>query len=224
LKSGWNEVAQEWKSGDWTSYKAKEQPAQKAAMKLEVYQSSSWREKLVIRQTSRGFFESQQNDVVQKVRYGIHLHTVLSRIRYSDQLEEGIELIISEGLITHDEKPVIEKLMKELFDNPLISSWYTRTWDVRTEVPILLPGGFDSRIDRLMLAEGKAIVVDFKTGEPKTEDQKQVNEYIETLKKMDIPQVEGYLLYIKTGDVVSVPPGKVSKGKNKDEKQLGLGF
>jgi ATP-dependent helicase/nuclease subunit A len=44
------------------------------------------------------------------------------------------------------------------------------------------------------------------------------------LKKMDFPNVEGYLLYIKTGDVVSVPPGKISKSKKKDEKQLGLGF
>ena len=57
-----------------------------------------------------------------------------------------------------------------------------------------------------------------------SEDQKQVAEYIDILKKMDFSDVEGYLLYIKAGDVISVPPGKVSKGKKKDESQLGLGF
>jgi len=36
--------------------------------------------------------------------------------------------------------------------------------------------------------------------------------------------VQGYLLYIKSGEVVSVPPGKVMKTVKKDDKQLGLGF
>ena len=229
LQPKWNEAIQEWKSGEWTLSKSTDQSEQKPALKLNFYQSSQWRDKLVIKQTSRGFFEPQDSEVIEKVKYGIHLHAVLSRIRYADQLQEAIQQIIFEGLITKDEKPIIEKLMEELLSNPVIASWFTREWDVRTEVPILLParlsdGGFDNRIDRLMLAEGKAVIVDFKTGEPKTEDQKQVAEYMETLKKMDFTHVEGYLLYIKTGDVVSVPPGKISKSKKKDEKQLGLGF
>jgi len=75
-----------------------------------------------------------------------------------------------------------------------------------------------------MLKDSMATVVDFKTGEPKTEDQKQVAEYMEILRKMNFSDVDGYLLYTKTGDVVSLPPGKVTKSKKKDESQLGLGF
>jgi hypothetical protein len=37
-------------------------------------------------------------------------------------------------------------------------------------------------------------------------------------------EVEGYLLYIKTGEVVSVPPGKKTKVKEDKKGQLGLGF
>ncbi len=234
LQPKWSEATQEWKSGEWSVAKSKAQVEQKPALKLSVYKSSQWREKLVIRQTSRGFFEPKDSEVIEKVKYGIHIHTILSRIKYADQLDEAVQQIIFEGLIVHDEKPVIHKLMDELLSNSVIASWFTREWDVRTEVPILLParlpeasggqGGFDNRIDRLMLAEDKAVIVDFKTGEPKSEDQKQVAEYMETLKKMDFRHVEGYLLYLKTGDVVSVPPGKVSKGKKKDDSQLGLGF
>ena len=237
LKSKWNETNQEWKSGNWSLAESSNQTIQKTALKLNFYPSSQWRDKLVIRQTARGYFESKDSDVNEKARYGIHLHTVLSRIKYADELEQVIQQIIFEGLITREEKPIIEKLIEELLSNTVIASWFGHEWEVRTEVPILLPvrllptksgsgghGGGDSRIDRLMLMEGKAVVVDFKTGAPKSEDKNQVAEYIEILKQMDFHHVEGYLLYIKSGEVVSIPPGKSSKGKKSDEKQLGLGF
>ena len=41
---------------------------------------------------------------------------------------------------------------------------------------------------------------------------------------MNFADVQGYLLYIKKGEVVSVPQGKVRSVKTKDEQQLGLGF
>jgi ATP-dependent helicase/nuclease subunit A len=224
LKPKWDEVAGEWKSGEWATAKSTRQHEEKPALKLNEYASTPWREKLVIRQASHGFFEQQDTLVLEKVKYGIHIHTILSRIRYVDQLDEAIQQIIFEGLITAEEKPVIENLIYELLSNTQIASWFSREWDVRTETPILLPGNLDHRIDRLMLAEGKAVIVDFKTGEPKREDQKQVIAYIETLKNMDYTTVEGYLLYIKTGDVISVPPGNINKTKKKNESQLGLGF
>jgi len=223
LQPKWNETLQVWKSGEWTVTEMSDQSEQKPSLTLDSYRSTQWRDKLVIKQNSRGYFEPAA-EVIVKVKYGIHLHAILSRIKYADQLQDTIQQLIFDGLVTEDEKPTIVKLVEELLSNPLIASWFVRLWDVRTEVPILLPGALENRIDRLMLADGKAVIVDFKTGEPKAEDQKQVAEYMDTLKKMDFTHVDGYLLYIKTGDVISVPPGRVTKTKKKDEKQLGLDF
>ena len=222
LQLKWNDVAQVWRSGEWSLSPAAIQNIQKPALKLNHYPATQWRDKLVIRQTAKGYFKSAGIEVIEKVQYGIHLHAVLSRIKYSDELEEAIQYLIFEGLITKDEKPIIEKLMRELLSNAIIASWFERDWDVRTEVAILLPGGLESRIDRLLLKEDKTIVVDFKTGEPKSEDLKQVKEYMDIVKKMNFVNVEGYLVYIKTGDVTTVPPGKISKGKNKSQTDLGF--
>jgi hypothetical protein len=95
---------------------------------------------------------------------------------------------------------------------------------VRTEVPILLPEGTENRIDRLMIKDKKVIIVDFKTGDPMKSDQRQVLSYIEILRKMNFVDIEGYLLYIKDSQVVSVMPGKVKVTRKKVENQLGLGF
>ena len=43
------------------------------------------------------------------------------------------------------------------------------------------------------------IIFDFKTGIPKSRDQKQVDRYKETLENMGIKNVQGYLFYTATG-------------------------
>lgn len=225
LTSGWHLSNEVWRSGEWSIKKENEESILIAGpISLENYSTSPWREKLVIKQSSHGHFESPENSVSEKVKYGIHLHTVLSRIKYHHELDDAINAIAHEGIITLEEKPVIQNLLGELLANELIANWFSSEWQVRTEVPILLPGEGDSRIDRLMMKDKKAVIVDFKTGEPSRNDQKQVSSYIDTLRQMKFTEVEGYLLYIKTGEVVSVPPGKKTKVKEDKKGQLGLEF
>jgi ATP-dependent helicase/nuclease subunit A len=198
-----------------------EQPKEEN-LSLKFYPVFSWREKLVIRQSGKGFFEAQNEMLMQKIRYGVHMHAVLSRLKYFSGLSFAMDEIFFEGLITTEEREPLKQQIEALMQMSTVRNWFDESWDVRTEVPILLPGGAESRIDRLMLKGKTAIVVDFKTGDPKKEDQQQVFTYMQTLRQMNFFDVSGYLLYLKTLQVVSVPPGKVKTVKQKDENQLGL--
>src|SRR5215204_5032503 len=100
--------------------------------------------------------------------------------------------------------------------NPMVRPWFDHGWEVRTEAPVVLPGGKENRIDRLITKGNKAIIIDFKTGEPSKQDQKQVSEYMDIMRKMNYIDVEGFVLYVKTGDVVGVNTSKVKKIKPKD--------
>jgi CRISPR/Cas system-associated exonuclease Cas4 (RecB family) len=95
---------------------------------------------------------------------------------------------------------------------------------VRTEVPLLLPEKGERRIDRLITNGDIAVVIDFKTGDPSKKDQEQVRDYIQWLYKMNFVDVKGYLLYLKTNQVVNVSLTKSKVSKVKDENQLGLGL
>lgn len=224
LQGGWDRSTQTWQAGEWTPVIEKGPPLTSVPIELTIYPSASWREQLVIRQTSKGYFQKTENETVERIRNGIHIHTILSKVKYKEEWLRVMEKLVDEGLISIDEKPRIMELMEELLTNPLISSWFSEPWKVRTEVPVILPGGGDHRIDRLLTHERKAVIIDYKTGEPTKSDQRQVLEYIDILHSMQFIEVEGFLLYTKTGDVVSVPPGKTSRSKKKDDKQLGLGF
>jgi ATP-dependent helicase/nuclease subunit A len=220
----WNLQKGEFTSDTWTLHPSHEVSDSSDTIGLTSYASFLWRDKIVIKQQSANFFESQETDKVEKVSYGIHIHTVLSRISYADQIPETLGQMVREGLITTDQKDIIKDQLRELLTNSQVASWFDPSWEVRTEIPILLPSGVENRIDRLMLKGRKAVVVDFKTGIPSKADQKQVRDYIDILRKMNFLDVDGYVLYIRTKEVVSVVQGKVKSIKVKDENQLGLGF
>ncbi len=225
LLTNWDKAAEVWSSGDFKP-EQKSNHRQTPSVHLSHYQSTSWREKLVIRQSGRDYFgvSTEDSPAVEKRNYGIHLHQVFSRIKYKPDVTRVMAEIKSEGWLTPDDVPALEMLIGEMLNHPQISSWFAAEWEVRTEVPILLPGGKESRIDRLLINGNKAVVIDYKTGNVQKTDQAQVKEYMDTLKAMGFTEVEGHLLYLKTGETISIPPGKLKVTKRKEENQLGLDF
>ncbi|MBA4054857.1 MAG: hypothetical protein C0490_09110, partial [Marivirga sp.] len=220
----WKNNEQELGIGTWTSPPTSKPRPTSDALSLSSYASFRWRDKLVMRQTAKTFFDQPADDKQEKISYGIYIHTVLSRISYAHEIPDTLDRIILEGLINQSQKESLNNQLQELLNNQQIASWFETGWDIRTEVPILLPGGAENRIDRLLLKGKRAVVVDFKTGEPTKADQKQVQDYIDILRKMNFVEVEGYLLYIRKAEVVSVLHGKIKTSKQKDKHQLGLGF
>jgi ATP-dependent exoDNAse (exonuclease V) beta subunit len=224
LQSHWNQNLQQWKTGEVTP-SAITKKVEIPPLSLRVYQTSRWRDRLVIKRSPSSFFEKVDEDQMAKVKYGLRMHAVLSRIRYADEINETLNTIITEGLITSQESDDVKKQLNELLAQPQIADWFSNKWEVRTEVPILVPSVDESRIDRLMTAGKKAIVVDFKTGERNKKDIQQVDEYVKILRQMNFTEVEGYVLYLRDGEVYDVSQEKKQKlKKSKDESQLGLGF
>lgn len=225
LSQGWKIRDEEWCMGELASVSSvSEKP--NPSVSLHRYLASGWREKLVIRQTAKSYFEGAKDEAVRKkIGYGIHLHTILSRIEYGDQIDVAIDSIMLEGLVGAEDRDALKKQLDDLLENPKIAHWFDRKWHVRTEVSILLPDGRENRIDRLLTHDKSAIVVDFKTGVPAKDDQRQVMDYMHVLHQMNFIAVEGFLLYVRTGQVVSVTAGKpreVKRKKDRDQLELGL--
>lgn len=226
LNLNWNEENQIWTAGTRFPFASEENKHTMSPVQLREYLSSSWTNKLVIRQSGAAYFQDYLDEQRQKINHGIYMHAVLSRMHYADEIETMLDEILHEGLITESEKLPLEIQLTDLLKNPQISAWFERDWEVRTEVPILLPGGEENRIDRLLVKGRKAIVVDFKTGERKKSDEKQVLQYIEVLRQMNFPDVKGYLLYLRDIEIVELKTGTksrlVQKAKHKDQLDLGL--
>lgn len=224
LQSGWSDDRMVWTAGELHALPS-EKRHDNTAVHLREYLSSSWRERLVIRNTGAAWF-NEGGEKHQKINYGIYMHTVLSRMRYSDELTDMLASVEHEGLIKTSERDALYEQITALLGNPQVAEWFSRDWQVRTEVPIIIPGGDEQRIDRLMIKDKKAVIVDFKTGVRKNRDETQVLNYMNVLRQMNYVDVEGYLLYLAENTVVEVTTSKgrrlTPKGKDKDQLDLGL--
>jgi ATP-dependent helicase/nuclease subunit A len=196
------------------------------AVSLSEYHASSWRDKLVIRQTGASFFNDAHDEQRKRINYGIHMHAVLSRMKYVQDIEATLDQLIIEGTLSVKEREEVHFQLMDVLAMPQVAEWFQQQWEVHTEVPILLPGGRENRIDRLLIKERHGIIIDFKTGDRKKTDNLQVLDYIETLRQMNFTSVEGYLLYLREKEIVEIKTGgksrAVKKVANKDQLSLGI--
>lgn len=223
LRSQWNDEKMEWRSGTLQDVEAGKKDDHDA-LQLQEYLSSAWREKLVIRQSGSSWFQNEH--AREKASHGVYMHSVLSRIRYASEADDILTQLVHEGLITAAERPALQRQVGALLMHPKIAHWFSPSWKVKTEVPILLPSGEENRIDRLLIKDQKAVVVDYKTGTRKKSDEKQVLQYMEVLRQMNFINIEGFLLYLQENEIVKVEAGAKPKllHKAKDKSQLDLNF
>lgn len=177
------------------------------SLQLDRYASYDWREKLIIKREGSEFFLDRVTDQRAKINYGILLHKVLAHIHYKHDAEASLQELHVQNVITNDECRVLTEKVSQMMKHPVIAAWFNKEWDVLTEVPVLIPGGKQSRMDRVLLGKKKTIVIDYKTGENREQDRRQVESYAGLLSEMKYPNVEAYLLYLDELEVVEVAKG-----------------
>jgi ATP-dependent exoDNAse (exonuclease V) beta subunit len=221
LKENWNEATGSLQIGELDSLRSESTSVDEKTIALHHYEVSRWRNRMVLRKKSDNVFRVTAIEDSENRKYGLLLHSIFSRIRYAEDLDTVLQQVREEGLTTSKELASIKEQFLKLLNQKQIASWFTTSWEVRTESPILSPVGPDVRVDRVMIKDDHAIVVDYKSGEPRQKDEEQVERYMKILREMNFTKVEGYLLYLATGTVVEVVP---SSTKGKENNQLGLGL
>lgn len=174
---------------------------------LKHYASYDWRQKLVIKKEGAEFFEEGISEKRASINYGILLHRLLAHIKYKSEAERVLTDLHIKNEFTEEERVVLSEALKKMLDHEVVSSWFGKEWEVRTEVPVLIPGGRQSQIDRVMIGKKNTVIIDYKTGAKKDQDRKQVEGYASLLTQMGYPNVQGYLLYLEELEVVEVLAG-----------------
>ena len=136
------------------------------------------------------------------------LHTLFSEIKTLEDIEPAINRLLFEGIIESiEEEQEIRTLTQEAFTDPQVKGWFSKQWKILNEASILFKkqGAYQQRRpDRVMIGEDKVIIVDFKFGQPHKRYNQQMKEYIQLLKAMGYPVVEGYLWYVMNKEIEQV--------------------
>lgn len=171
----------------------KSQKNQTTEKQLNTYASYPWRGRINLQLRTKRLEEGkiESLDPRDPRQRGILIHELIGR------LPTVKDLVKIEG------HPLYAEL-KQLICHQDVLPFFEGLEEVKMEASILLPGGDMKRLDRLIKKGEDWIVIDFKTGQERPEDKKQLIGYMDVLKQMGIPEVKGRLIYIEPIKVMEV--------------------
>lgn len=161
---------------------------------LQSASSSSWRNKIRIKQS---YSDAGPQTEMSKADWGNIVHAVLSKIITIRDIHNAVKEIEVTGLIDSEQSLAMEQSLTNLLNLNDIKSFFETGLRVKTEAEMFLPGQGILRVDRVILKDNSAIVIDYKTGQTHKEDYfKQLDQYAVAIQKMGYTHVDKYLLYV----------------------------
>lgn len=195
--AGWDAGTQQYRSGTLAPIRKSQE---NKAISLMHYPSYKWSNRLAIQQMGAHYFTPEKE---QKRKEGVLLHQVLAEIRTYKDTDEVLDRYVRNLQITPEDRKEMARLFGRLWQNKQVKAWFSEGNQVKREVVVLPKDGEIKRIDRVIIDNDHATIIDFKSGNPKPQDAQQVREYIALLKAMAY-RTDGYTLYLKTGEVKKV--------------------
>ncbi|WP_080777841.1 UvrD-helicase domain-containing protein [Chryseobacterium phocaeense] len=133
----------------------------------------------------------------EKVRIGLFVHELLSKINTEKDTAKVLESYLLEGQITLDEKNEIQETLIQIIRK--YSEFFDEKWEVINEKDIMISEHGQSHIfrpDRILKSEEGYIIVDFKTGEQTEKNERQIEKYKNILESLGRKVLKTQLIYL----------------------------
>lgn len=197
----WNEAKTQWTIGKIDECE-KTDILSEAYISLNAYHSWPGIPRLRLKYQGEEFFS---DDHREKVNRGKILHQIFEYIKTREDIVSALEIVRRTGMIDASGLKEYQLIIEEMTAHSRVRDWFDGSREVKAEAEILLGSGELRRPDRVMIENGKAVVVDYKFGKLKKESyRKQVMYYKKCLIEMGYKEVEGYLWYAVLGEVDKV--------------------
>jgi ATP-dependent exoDNAse (exonuclease V) beta subunit len=165
-----------------------------ASLVLKSYFVNPWKDKLQVKVQGKEFF--RQTTQRKKINYGIFLHALMARIRTVADVDITLQQAVQEGMIQAYKRAAIEESIRWMMTHPALLPGFDGEGVLKRESSLVMPDGSERRIDRIVLKETEAFLIDYKTGAPTQRDREQLQEYKTILQSMGMPPVKGFLVYV----------------------------
>lgn len=179
-------------------------PGDKADFLSGQYNVSSSVESLKLKLHGENYFSAEEREKKERINYGKLMHEAFERIITASDISGSVRRLVVEGKLPEKEAPHLETRIRSLISSKEVAGWFSPENKVLTEAGILLPDGNTRRPDRVILNNGKAIIVDFKFGEESSSYMTQLDQYRSLLANMGYISIEAYIWYVDKNLIVSV--------------------
>ncbi len=183
---------------------AEEKKRKKTKDKIEHYylqscSTSAWRNRLRIKKTFRS------TETENRIDWGNIMHAALAKIITPEDIYDAVKTLSVTGVINDDQRVTLFQNLTALLDHDDIKPFFKIGLNVKTEAEMILSDHTIRRVDRIILGDNCATVIDYKTGRSnKEEHRKQLDQYEAAILQMGYAQIEKYLLYTDEYKLVKI--------------------
>lgn len=136
-------------------------------------------------------------DTLEAKETGIIIHWILSKIETYEQVNEAIDLALTDGIITRSQIEPIKEKLNNLVNHPELKNYFSANKNYKIESEIATFNGEIFRPDRIIIEENLTTIIDYKTGKQNNKKYfKQLTMYQEALLNMGYNKVKSLLVYI----------------------------
>lgn len=169
---------------------------------IDSFNSNPWQHKLALAVNKNKISINDEEGVLAKNDYGNLIHQLFEKIIHENDAAPAIKYFVENGLLENEQE--VTNTVRNVLDICRDKKWFHGEYDIRTESEILIPGGEVLRLDRVMIKNNKAVVLDYKSGDADKMHERQVQQYCSVLKNSGFESAEGFLLYLKENRLVKV--------------------
>jgi ATP-dependent helicase/nuclease subunit A len=167
------------------------------------YTVSRMMESLKLKLHGENYFSSEALSVRKKINYGKLMHEVFEGIKSSCDISFAVRKLVLEGKLPVEESVDIENKVNSLISLPQVRDWFLPGNQVMNEIGILLPSGITRRPDRVIIKDGKTIIIDFKFGDINDHHLEQIEQYRHLLIDMGYSNIEAFIWYVDKNKIIS---------------------
>lgn len=139
-------------------------------------------------------WDTKQGDAIE---YGTILHEIIASITDDTEIENAIETAVFEGRVTLDDRNEIQHKITQIVAHPNLKAYFDKAFPSLNEQAILVKNGKTIKPDKIVLLPNKkALLLDYKTGNPEAKHKTQINEYALVLNEMGYDVQQKILVYI----------------------------
>jgi ATP-dependent exoDNAse (exonuclease V) beta subunit len=156
--------------------------------------SSPWQGRIKIARRAPVYWSTDQSK--NKQAWGTLIHDTLASIRTREDITEKVALQSAANLLSEEETELLTQRVNSTIEHTLLKEYFNENVELKPEAGILTPGGDVFRPDRVIFNKNETVIMEFKTGLPKTEDEKQLNNYGIILQQMGYIGIRKLLVYL----------------------------
>ncbi len=135
------------------------------------------------------------------IKKGLVVHKVFEMIKDEADIPQALRTLEQDGVMQDKQfYEEIKDFVTDALKDSRVRSWFDPKWNVMNECDFVMNEGGTTktrRPDRVIYDDHETIVIDYKTGIPLNGHKTQVQKYMRQLKLMGMPNVHGYLWYMK---------------------------